>query len=75
MRISFIEETKLEPLLSAFSGRKPWKLQPLKGGLLNQNYILIVGAKKYVLKVYRPEMIEANVKEMFSVMQFGLRRL
>lgn len=69
--ISFIEESKLDSFVCTFARQKTWKLQPLKGGLLNQNYILAIGTKNYVLKVYRPEMTESKVKEMFSVMKFA----
>lgn len=37
---------------------------------MNQNSLLLVGRKKYVLKVYRDEMTETKVEEMHRLMKF-----
>ena len=71
--IKFIDEHKLKPFIYKFVGRNKWALKLLKGGLLNQNYILIVGSKKFVLKVYRPEVTVEKAKEMFGIMRFILK--
>lgn len=46
-----------------------FSLAPLKGGLLNQNVLVTVFGKKYLLKVYRKEMDAQRIAEMHRVME------
>lgn len=69
--LHFLSPDRLAPFLKDSFGTKKFKLEPLRGGLLNQNSLLTVGTKRYVLKVYREEMDEAKVGEMHRLMKFA----
>jgi Ser/Thr protein kinase RdoA (MazF antagonist) len=65
--LTFIESSEIQWLLKMFfpTGRVSWK--SLDKGLLNQNLEVKHGGKRFLLKIYRPEVTEKDLHECVSV--------
>lgn len=68
--MQFLSVDQLATFLEDSFGKKKIEIKPLKGGLLNQNSLLTVAGKRYVLKVYRTEMTKEKVTEMHHLLKF-----
>ena len=68
--MNFLPIHRIELFLHESFGFGKMKSEPLRGGLLNQNLLISVSEKKFVLKVYRKEMTEEKVLRMHELMSF-----
>ncbi len=68
--LSFLSTSQIEPFLRDFFGHVTIQREVLPRGLLNQNSLLTVGDRKFVLKVYRRDMPLVKVETTHRVMEF-----
>ncbi len=65
----FLPRKDIQAFINSTFPARSYVVEPLSGGLLNQNFLLTAGREKLVLKVYRPEMPFEKVEEIHRVMQ------
>lgn len=68
--IEFVPKQSVQPFLKDAFGRRNFSMRILRGGLLNQNYVITIARKSYLLKVYRPEVNQEMVEEMHRLMKY-----
>lgn len=70
----FLPPSEIDRVLDRVFKQTPWRRTVLKGGLLNQNFLVSAGRERFVLKVYRAEMPASRVAEMHRLMAFVAKR-
>jgi Ser/Thr protein kinase RdoA (MazF antagonist) len=68
--LTFIEAPEIQELIKAFFSSKRFSWKSLDQGLLNQNLVVESQAEKYLLKIYRSEITDEELRDMHQVMEF-----
>lgn len=70
--LKFLSKIEILPFFNSMHIKKgSFSISVLAGGLLNQNFFVKTGNKKFVLKVYRPEIDAKKIQEMHRMMRFA----